>query len=272
MISTIVPSYKNPAVLDICLQSFIDTQELRTNECLCIIDGYESMYSSLFEKYKAFNNIRFIINPDNQGMPFSINIGVFHANNGWILVLNDDNVFPKGWDSILSKYQYENLVVSPNQIERDPSIFNFIQYDFGDLSNFRYKEFLEKEPGFRITGELTNDGEIFPFYMSKKIFMACGGFDLIYPSPFICDWDFFLKLELLGIQFGRTRELNFYHFGSVATKNSTDIQEALSFKQSENEASNVFFNKWGFAPIIQRPFNSHKPQNCSGLIKGISYA
>lgn len=270
MISAIVPSYKNPNVLDICITSFLDTQSFDTNEIICVIDGYLEIYKNLITKYKKHSNIHFVINHENQGMPFSINSGVSYANNKWIIVLNDDNVFPKNWDSILSKYEYENFVISPNQIERNPSIFNFVQHDFGNTFNFRYEEFLTEEPKFRDNSGLTNDGEIFPFYMSKKIFMACGGFDLIYPSPFICDWDFFLKLELLGIQFARTRELNFYHFGSIATKNSNNIEDANYFKDSEHEAANIFLNKWGFPPSIKRPFNSHKPQQ-NNHIKGIRF-
>jgi glycosyltransferase involved in cell wall biosynthesis len=220
MISAIVPSYKNPDSLNICLRSFIDNVSLNTSELICIIDGHSDIYDNIIKYYKQYNNIYFIINSDNQGMSFSINTGAAYANNSWLLVLNDDNVFPKNWDGILSQYKYENFVISPNQIERKASIFNFVEYDFGDVDHFRYDEFIEKEPQFRIdtNNKLTNDGEIFPFMISKKIFMACGGFDITYPSPFICDWDFFLKLELLGIQFARTRELNFYHFGSVYKK------------------------------------------------------
>ena len=49
--------------------------------------------------------------------------------------------------------------------------------------------------------------------------MIVGGFDVMYQSPFICDWDFFLKLDLNGIKFTRTHKANLYHFGSTATKN-----------------------------------------------------
>ena len=36
-------------------------------------------------------------------------------------------------------------------------------------------------------------------YDEKKILHGVGGFDLIYPSPFICDWDFFLKRGISGL-------------------------------------------------------------------------
>lgn len=269
MISVVVPSYKNPNCLDICIKSFLDTQDNITNELICIIDGYPDMYQHIQKLYYSHTNIHILINDQNKGMPFSINRGVYHAVNSKILVINDDNVFPMSWDSLLGKYNDPNLVISPNQIERNPSIFNFIQYDFGGVDDFRYKDFLTQEPFMR-KDELSNDGEIFPFLIDKKLFMAVGGFDLIYPSPFVCDWDFFLKLEILGINFARTRAINFYHFGSIATKKSADKHDANKFSESEQLAAHIFLQKWGFYPSINRPSNSHKPIQ-SQTIKGILF-
>jgi len=270
-ISCVVPSYKNPKCLEIVIKSFLDTSN-NDNELVCVIDGFSDMYQELFDKYKEHEYIKFLVNPQNRNMPYSINIGVYTALNEYILVINDDNVFPKAWDIVLSKLSNENHVISPNQIERTgPSIFNFEIHDFGDPDNFRYTEFLEQEPSYR-KDEVTQDGELFPFYMSKKKFMASGGFDLIYPSPFVCDWDFFLKLELLGLEFYRARNINFYHFGSIATKHSED---SASFHESEEVSSKIFHAKWGFQPCMEwlghdRPRNSHKPQNTS-VVRGVNF-
>jgi len=266
-ISCIVPSYKNPKCLEIVIQSFLDTSN-NENELLCVIDGFPNLYEKLFEKYKEHEHVKFLINPQNRNMPYSINVGVYTALNEYVLVINDDNVFPKAWDIVLSKLSNENHVISPNQIERHgPGIFNFEVCDFGDPDNFKYTEFLEQEPSYR-KETLTEDGEIFPFYMSKKKFMISGGFDLLYPSPFVCDWDFFLRLELLGLEFYRTRGINFYHFGSIATKNS---KESKDFFDSENVSSQIFNAKWGFQPCISRPSNSHKPQDTS-IVRGVNYS
>ena len=63
--------------------------------------------------------------------------------------------------------------------------------------------------------------------------MAAGGFDVMYKSPFICDWDFFLKLDLIGLGFTRTHNAHLYHFGSTATKNGNEGEKfkALDDKQ-----------------------------------------
>lgn len=270
MISAIVPSFKNPQCLEICIKSFLDTNTISSNELICIVDGFPELYYDLIQKYIEHDSVHFVINQDNKGMPFSINIGAYCANHTWLLVINDDNVFPKEWDKILLSKMNSNIVLSPNQIEAAESIFNFIQYDFGSVQNFRYDDFLNIEPSLREYGDPTLDGEIFPFCISKKLFMSVGGFDLVYPSPFVCDWDFFLKLELLDIKFYRTREVNFYHFGSISTKKSLDKDRANNFQHSENIAANIFAQKWGFAPTISRPSNSHKPESHL-LIKGIKF-
>ena len=179
--------------------------------------------------------------------------------------MNDDNVFPKDWDSILNSDYKENLIITPNQIEREQSIFNFVKADFGGVEDFNFNKFTAFEPKHR-DDILTEDGEIFPFFMSKTDYMIVGGFDVIYNSPFICDWDFFLKLELAGKTFLRSRKLNFYHFGSVATKNG---KEGERFKASEQKAVNIFRYKWGIDPI-RHPNNSHKPE--VKFYKGVDYA
>lgn len=262
LISVIIPSYKNPTCLDICLHSAIEGQSNK-NQYIVVLDGFAEQYTHIKEKYK--NSVEFYEFDDNQGMQQALNVGVFHATNDKILIVNDDNVFPLVWDKIFINDFTADTILTPNQIERSPSIFNFGVGDFGGPNNFNYKQFILSEPSYR-QDKLTNDGEIFPFFMLKRDYMAVGGFDTIFNSPFICDWDFFLKLELIGKKFLRSRKLNFYHFGSVSTKNGSERDK---FTESESIAAGVFLYKWGF-PATRDPItNSHKPT--SKIIKGINF-
>jgi glycosyltransferase involved in cell wall biosynthesis len=261
MISVIIPSYRNPKCLDICLKSALENQTYE-NEIIVVIDGFVEESQHIIDEYS--NRVSFIPLDQNSGMQYALNIGTYNANNEWILIVNDDNVFPKDWDTVLEKDFEDKLVITPNQIERTPSIFNFVTLDFGDVNNFDFKKYTEEEQKHR-QDLSTTDGEIFPFIMQKKYYMAVGGFDTIYDSPFICDWDFFLKLELIGLKFMRSRRLNFYHFGSMATKNGS---ESDRFKKSELNASNTFLYKWGFRAFRTNE-NSHSPKG--NTIKGIIY-
>ena len=261
MISVIIPTYRNPKCLDICLESVLRTQD-NSNQIIVIVDGFAEESTHIIEKYE--NKVHFLPLEQNMGMQYALNTGIYNAENEWILIVNDDNVFPQGWDTILLQDKQEKLVITPNQIERKPSMFGFVVGDFGGVDDFRLDEYLEQEPNTR-QQTLTDNGEIFPFFMEKQWYMVVGGFDIWYPSPFICDWDFFLKLEMIGLNFIRSNKLAFYHFGSMATKNSNEKDK---FTQSEELASQMFEYKWGFGPIRHQN-NSHKPQNTE--IKGVKY-
>jgi len=263
MISLIIPTYRNPEYLDICLKSAIDNQ-INKNEIIVAVDGFINESQHILEKYKY--DIQVLDLGINQGMQAALNLAVMNANNECIVIINDDNVLCKDWDAEIKKQYQENFVFTINQIEPiGPGIFNFHVKDLGKHpKEFKYEEFLEYEPTIR-NGKLTQDGGIFPFVISKKNYMTVGGFDTIYQSPFICDWDFFLKLDLMGINFYRINHLHFYHFGSAATKNG---KEGEKFKATEHPAAQTFMYKWGMAPQLFEN-NSHRPKG--NFIKGINF-
>jgi glycosyltransferase involved in cell wall biosynthesis len=264
MISLIIPTYRNPAYLDICLFSAID-QQVHKNEIIVVVDGFIEESQEVLDKYK--DNINVLDLGENQGMQHALNLGVMNATNELILIVNDDNVFCKDYDlAVLTISDKEKTVLTLNQIEpTGPGIFHFPVNDFGkNPSEFEYDEFIKYESVIK-KDELTVDGGIFPFAMHKKYYMAAGGFDTMYQSPFICDWDFFLKLDLMGLGFVRTHNAHLYHFGSTATKNGN---EGDKFRATEGPAAEMFTYKWGMHPQLFKN-NSHRPKGSS--IRGINF-
>tara|TARA_R110000787_G_scaffold91419_5_gene192728 strand:+ start:982 stop:1779 length:798 start_codon:yes stop_codon:yes gene_type:complete len=264
MISIIIPTYRNPEYLDICLKSCIEQQH-NENEIIVAVDGFIEESQHILDKYEK--NISVLDLGQNQGMQTALNLGVMNATNEKIFIVNDDNVFCKDFDLEIETDFGERTVLTLNQIEpTGPGIFNFPVKDFGRTpKEFKYNEFIKYEDSIK-EDELTTEGGIFPFAMYKKYYLAVGGFDTMYNSPFICDWDFFLKLDLIGFDFVRTLGAHLYHFGSSATKNG---KEADRFKASENPAAQTFMYKWGIPPQLFEN-NSHNPKN--GLtIKGIKF-
>tara|TARA_Y100000592_G_scaffold100222_1_gene179272 strand:+ start:2617 stop:3414 length:798 start_codon:yes stop_codon:yes gene_type:complete len=265
MISLIIPTYRNPEYLDICLKSAIE-QQMNKNEIIVCVDGYIEESQEILDKYKDSINVLDL--GQNQGMQQALNLGVINASNEIIFIVNDDNVFCKDWDKVIldTLKDKEKTVLTLNQIEpTGPGIFKFPVKDFGsNPKEFKYSEFVEYEKSIK-KDTLTVDGGIFPFAMYKKYYMAAGGFDTMYQSPFICDWDFFLKLDLMGLGFIRTHNAHLYHFGSTATKNG---KEGDKFKATEGPAAQMFMYKWGIAPQLLEN-NSHRPKG--QLIRGIKF-
>ena len=244
--------------------SYLLLQQWNDNEIIVAVDGFIEESQEVLDKYK--DNIKVLDLGSNQGMQSALNLAVMNATNEKILIVNDDNVFCTKWDIVASKVP-QGEVWTLNQIEpTGPGIFNFQVKDFGSTpEEFDYKGFIEHEMTTK-QNHLTDNGGIFPFAMYKKDYMIVGGFDTLYKSPFICDWDFFLKLDLNGIVFKRTHEACLYHFGSTATKNG---KEGEMFKSTEQPAAQLFMYKWGMSPQL---FNnlSHNPKN-GQTIKGIKY-
>lgn len=243
MISVIIPSYRNPKYLDLCLSSIISGQR-NANEVVVILDGFVSESEEVIKKYKGINVIPL---EENMGMQYAINVGVWNATSEKVFIANDDNVFAPSWDSKLETQYVRHEILTVNQIEpTGPGMFNFPVQDCGQTSDtFDMEKFVDAEQHL-CRNTKTPDGNIFPFLINKKWFMAVGGFDTFYDSPNLCDWDFFAKLELIpNLTRARTHFLHLYHFGSVATKKNAESQQ---FREREAYAAQQFMYKWGFPP------------------------
>jgi GT2 family glycosyltransferase len=250
MLTLIIPTYRNPKYLDLCLKSAVENKANSNTEILVIVDGFFEESQSILEKYP---DIQYLDLGENRGMQHALNVGVMQAENSHVFIINDDNVLPKEWDD-RTKYAVDffdskfsnRSVLTIDQVEpTGPGMFNFTVHDLGQtVETFQYEEWLTYETSL-LKEQWQEDGHIFPFVIQKKHYLAVGGFDTFYNSPNVCDWDFFLKLELLGFRFPRTRRLRLYHFGSVATKKNVDSQQ---FKEREQRAFQEFHWKWGTLP------------------------
>ena len=59
----------------------------------------------------------------NQGLPVATNWGVYNSSNDYILVVNDDNVFPLNWDVELEKHLGTIQSIIPVSFSLSPDYF-----------------------------------------------------------------------------------------------------------------------------------------------------
>ena len=116
MISVIIPTYKSPEMLDLCLKSAIQGQT-KQNQIIVVVDGHYDLNKKVLDKWK--DNIDILNLETNQGLCRGTNLGVYNAKSDEILIVNDDNIFPKNWDKKLKFWnlQKNQLIWAPNQIE-----------------------------------------------------------------------------------------------------------------------------------------------------------
>ena len=236
MISAIIPTYKSPEMLDLCLESAI-TGQSKKNQIIVVVDGYYDLNKEVLKKWG--DSIEILNLEENVGLCKGTNLGVYNALSDEILIVNDDNVFPKNWDKKLKYWKLKNnQLITPNQIEPNPSMFaQFNIKDLGktyeelDLNKFwEYEDFISKE-------KMDIAGSTLPIYMKKQDYLRIGGWDENY-SPMLADWDFFLICNISRIDLTRVYNCHFYHFATVSYN-----QEKR--KQSEIEGHNYAKYKWG---------------------------
>lgn len=245
MISVIIPTYREPEYLDLCLRSAIEGQRQK-NQIIVVVDGYFDENKNVLEKYPQIEILHL---EQNVGLPKATNLGVYNAKYEWVLIVNDDNVFPKNWDEKLERWRYLHyrFVVSPNQIEPYPSIFKeFIIRNCGiDPNNFDLEKFWEiAEDLKKETKYINNKGGTLPIFIKKKNYLVIGGWDENYPTTgVVADWDFFHKCKLNGMDLVRDFDTNFYHFVSKATVPTP--QQIQNRQQQEYEGHEYGKYKWG---------------------------
>jgi glycosyltransferase involved in cell wall biosynthesis len=236
MISVIIPTYKSPEMLDLCLRSAIEGQQNK-NQIIVVVDGFYELNKEVLEKWSEHIDVLNL--EQNVGLCRGTNLGVYNAKYDKVLIVNDDNVFPYEWDKELLKDYVPNLVISPNQIEPTPSMFKqFHIRDCGsDPKTFSLENYWKYEEPLRGLSP-DESGSTLPIFMSKIDYLRVGGWDENYELGLVADWDFFLKCQLSGLKMLRTYNCHFYHFASVSV-NGEKRQKA------EIEGHEYAKYKWG---------------------------
>ena len=215
MISVIIPTYKSPEVLDVCLKSAINGQKLN-NQIIVVVDGFYEVNKEVLDKYK--DSIEVLVFVENAGLCRATNLGVYNAKFDKILIVNDDNVFPDVWDQVLLEEYKPGCVLAPNQIEPTLSIFKqFHIKDLGrDLKTCDLQAYWTYEDSVR-ESRTDESGSTLPIFMNKYDYIRLGGWDENYEAGMVADWDFFLKCAISDLKMIRTYNSHFYHFASIST-------------------------------------------------------
>lgn len=215
MVSVIIPTYKSPTMLDLCLQSAVEGQQNR-NQIIVVVDGYYDLNKDVLSKWSEYIDILNL--EENVGLCRGTNLGVYNAQHDRILIVNDDNVFPRFWDTTLEADWEDGSVISPNQIEPYPSMFKqFIIENLGTHpETFDLEKFWLYDYHYASGDKKEESGSTLPIFMSKLDYLKVGGWDENYDQGMVADWDFFLKCQLSGLRMIRTWNCHFYHFASVS--------------------------------------------------------
>jgi len=248
MISVIIPTYKSPEYLDLCLESIFKTQTY-DNQIIVVVDGFLDLNKPVLDKYPKVHVLDL---GTNQGLSVGTNWGVYNSQFEDILIVNDDNIFCRNWDVNLIDKAQDGFVWAVNQIEPNPSMFH--QFDIKDLGKnpeeFNLNKFLDYADSKNVD-KVEMNGSTLPIFMKRTDYLTVGGWDIMYPSPHVVDWDFFLKCSK-HFQLWRNYNVHFYHFAGASTRKTPEQNtESTKKEQSAHEFARL---KWG-------SYIKHDPSN-----------
>jgi len=129
-LSIIITSYKNPAVLRLCLESISKNIFLKNYEILVLDSATEEDTEMMMRE--SFPEIRFFSHFENLGFARLVNRGLKKAKGDFLLILNADIIIEKKSADILIEYLKSNPavgIVGPKLMNFDgrvqPSRFRF---------------------------------------------------------------------------------------------------------------------------------------------------
>lgn len=118
-LSIIITSYKNPAVLRLCLESLKKNVLCQNFEILVLDSSTEENMETMMRE--VFPDVRFFPHSENLGFLGLVNEGIQHAKGNFFLILNDDIVIKKNSVDLLLEY----LKGNPHIGILGPKLLNF---------------------------------------------------------------------------------------------------------------------------------------------------
>lgn len=178
------------------------------------------------------------INIWEQGQCRAVNAAAATINTKWIMVTNDDMIYPQGWEL---PFEFQSCqCMSPKLVEPQDGAPTFIKYfcggAIGDFDKDKFDKFVEKYEG---TG--WNTGFNLPFIITKDLWDKIGGYDINYdPFGSNSDSDLEYKIKLAGVQPMQSQSSLVYHFSQTS---GTFNPKHHDYWQKNWD---YFIEKWGF--------------------------
>ncbi|WP_142786475.1 glycosyltransferase [Changchengzhania lutea] len=191
--SFIIPVYNRPEEIRELLQSFNDLQTGLKYEIVIVEDGSKETSKAVADSFSNYLNISYFFK-ENTGPGDSRNFGMKHAKGNYFIILDSDCILPEHY---------------LNEVNENLKTVYVDCYGGPDAAHASFTP-LQKAIDFTMTSFITTGGirgnknsvdkfqpRSFNMGLSKKAFLASGGFGLIHPGE---DPDLSIRLWDLGFE------------------------------------------------------------------------
>lgn len=220
-----------------CLTSLLESGFPMEN-VVVVFNGRE--VSSVSTRGNMISRLMFLT---EQGQCKAVNAAAATVNTEWIMVSNDDQIYPPDWfERMTDGYVTEDSVytISPQLIEPIDGAPTFKKYFCGgvggDWDKQKFMEYAKTHEGSGV-----RSGFNLPFLIKKEVWDMVGGYDINYdPWSSNSDSDLEYKLKLAGVDMYQNTNCPVYHFSQTS---GTFLPENREHWQKNWD---YFIDKWGF--------------------------
>ena len=220
--------------LNICLDSLMETTP--SLKIIIVKNGQQDC------------NCRWDIRIKEQGQCKAVNAGVAITNTPWIMVSNDDMVYPPKWFGNLTENIEQLVCVSPILVEPRKGAPTFeIKFCGGAGGDFKKDEFFEYAINRGRFSDPFRNGFNLPFLMRRELWNTVEGYDInLDPWSSNSDSDLLYKIRLTGVQPKQNMNCPVYHFSQ--TSGTFEPRNQIAW----NKNWEYFRQKWGFYRTDER--------------------
>jgi GT2 family glycosyltransferase len=221
LLSLVVLAYQNfDGITRPCLESLLPWREDPDIEMLvvdnCSADGSAQ---KLLDWQKPYAKIQSHLSTSNLGFSAGMNLGVSHAKGDWVLLVNNDTLFPAQTLDALKRV----ILDAPNEVAMIGPVTNAA----GNGQRL-WKPGASTEQWLEI-GEWLNthpSGHLMPTYrcdffciaIRQSVWKGLNGLDPVFGLGYFEDFDFSLRLAQAGYQQRITEDVFVFHAGSASFK------------------------------------------------------
>jgi glycosyltransferase involved in cell wall biosynthesis len=182
-----------------------------------------------------------------QGQCKAVNAAVAATDTEYVMVTNNDMIYPPGWFEEATRYLEVYPFVCATLVEPNAGASTFIKMPFGGAGgDFRKADFLNFVSEYQKLPFPMMTGFNLPFIIKRELWDLVGGYDINYdPWGSNGDSDLEYKLKLAGVQPMQNRNWLVYHFSQTSgtfhasktaywQKNFAYFEEKWGFKRTDN--------------------------------------
>lgn len=259
ILSLVVLGYRNfETVTRGCLESLLPWENHPDVEILVVDNGSPDDSAGLTQRWcTSHPGFRSLVSAENRGFAGGMNWGASHAQGGWLLLVNNDTVFPPmALDVLLRVVQAAPAPVAmlgpvTNAAGNGQRLW---KPGASHAQWLKIGETLHAHPSHQLMPAYRCD--FFCIAIRRDAWEQLGGLDTAFGLGYYEDFDFSLRLRAAGLDQMITEDVFILHAGSATFKGSKDARDLIKrnkkLLQMKHPTARFEHTRLGNLAILQR--------------------